>query len=321
MGKLPPTLFVAALACLAGLTADPASAKRQYVIAADVSSDPANAQEAAYLKRMGELLRTRGFVVGSNLRIEAMAKGSTESDAASMLALKPDLVHVRNTRMAKEISRLSPGTPVVFRVGSDPLASGLIESYARPGMNMTGVVALGEAMLEKRIELVRELLPKARRVAIIANLRYQRAADLKHEEFLQSRARKLGLTLSFVDVERFGSDCARVRPEIEAARPDAMMIEPPFDACTTEYFALEAELRIPAISGWFEGVAQLAADEEDNLRMAMDAAARVLKGERPATIPVARTQRFILTVDLKRARALGIEVPTSLLLRADRVLQ
>ena len=127
--------------------------------------------------------------------------------------------------------------------------------------------------------------------------------------------------LSFLDVARFGSDCARARAEIEASRPDAIMVEPPFDACTVEYFALESDLRIPAISGWFEGVAQLAADEEDNLRMAMDAAARVLKGERPGTIPVARTQRFILTVDLKRARALGIEVPPSLLLRADRVVQ
>ena len=215
--------------------------------------------------------------------------------------------------------------PIVFTMGADPVADGLVASLARPGGNLTGVSFLITELNPKRIELLFELAPQAEVIALLVN------PDNPHAErmigFVQEAARSKGLQVQMVR--------ARTESEIDAAfatlpqlHPGALVVgnDAFFNSRRDQLVALASRYAIPAIYGSREAVAaggliSYGANITSAHRQVGIYAGRILKGEKPADLPVQQPTTFELVINLKTAKALGLTVPQSMLMRADEVIE
>jgi putative ABC transport system substrate-binding protein len=212
--------------------------------------------------------------------------------------------------------------PIVFATGADPVDLGLSASLNRPGGNITGVTFLGEALTAKRLELLHDILPAAKSIGFLVNSTTPQAkAQVRDAE---SAAQALGVQLTILD--------ARTQGEIE--RDLAILVGQRIDAVLTgddplfslSLQALVARHALPAVhhlrgSVYAGGLMSYGADLLEAYRLAGRYAGRILKGEKPGDLPVQQSTKVELVVNLKAAKALGIEVPTSILLRADEVIE
>lgn len=283
-------------------------------------------------KALEGYLARQGFEAGKTLRIVYAYSGETADNAGGtphliaraakeLVAARPDAIYVDTTDRAKAVCAETRTIPVVFSVGADPVASGLVRSLSKPGGNATGSARFMEETLSKRIELARELLPNARRIAIVADYPSMKVAGFPAAFDAQARAR--GLENVPADTSRHGND---LRATLEALPRDihALITIFPFMGHRQEPFrildAFEAATRIPVIYE-FPGAGAIAvgAHWEDSVRAALEIVARILRGARPADIPVHQAMRIMLTVNAARARAIGLAIPQSILVRADRV--
>jgi len=271
-----------------------------------------------------EQLARHGFVEGRNLQMTWRGGSGIRQDdreaAQELVAARPDAILTSSSAMTQAAQWATRSVPIVFMHVSDPIADGIVKTYARPGGTTTGVATHHRELLAKRFELLRELLPTAKRVALVAPY------SLVDPSYLASAA-----TISEVSA-RLGFEVREVKMsllrEAEAMKPEAMVIFTTLGQRLTTMNLIDAanRLRIPSLfpdaeSVELGGLMSYGTDPIDDTRLGADLLARVLNGAQPGNVPVHQNSRFVLAINLKSARTLGISVPLSLLQRADQVIR
>lgn len=290
---------------------------------------PTKAKDGSpFLNELRLGLSDLGYVEGRNILIDPYwGEDSAERVPkliAEVVASNPRVI-VAQGSTAPPMRRANTSIPVVFGYSGDPVEAGLVESLARPGGNFTGISYLALDLVGKRIQLIKEALPGAKRVAVLAQP--QHPGDSGERRASESAAAALGLSLEYFEARGAGQ-LPEALAAIEKSRSDAVVMFPvQAIMLNSERIAAWAiKSRIPAISGW----AQFAEGGNlmsygPNLRVATRRLAfyvdRMLKGAKPADLPVELPTRVELVVNMKTARALGIKIPQSILLRADSVIE
>jgi putative tryptophan/tyrosine transport system substrate-binding protein len=285
---------------------------------------------AGWLRAFHQGLSQPGFVEGRNVTIEYRW---AESQYDRLPALAADLVRrqVRvivagATQSAVAAKAATTTIPIVFRTGSDPVALGLVASLNRPGGNVTGVSLLNLELMPKRLELLRELVPTAS-VALLVNPNPGGAVPESQSNVAQAAARTLGLELHVLhaSTER-DIDIAFAR--LVQLRVGALVIgiSPYFQARSEQLAALAIRHAVPTISAYREaaeagGLMSYGTDLRNQFRIVGAYAGRILKGAKPADLPVQQASKVELIINLKTAKALGLTVPLSLRGRANEVIE
>ena len=225
---------------------------------------------------------------------------------------------------AKAAKQVTKTIPIVMTGSADPVADRLVASLARPGSNVTGMSTMTAELGSKRLELLKEVVPGVARVAVIWNPAISSNLEL---QATRAAARTLGVTLKLMEV-RNADDLTRVFAALEKERPDGLTML--FDAKSTGYRALVGDFakkhKIPTIFGAKEfaqagGLMSYAPDIAQSFRRAATYVDKILKGAKPADLPVEQPTKFELVINLKTATTLGLTIPQSLLVRADEIVQ
>ena len=285
------------------------------------------ARNAANFDALRRGLRDLGYVEGRNLVIEyRSADGRAERFpelAAELVRLKVDLIVTRGTPAARAAKKATETIPMVMATMGDPHA--LVGSYAHPGGNITGVTTFSTELTGKRIELLKELVPSLSRVALLHNMGNP-AAPPEWEETKRA-ARSLGLRAELLDV-RSQDDLGRAFERAVRQHVDALLIGA--DGLTQMHqqaiVDLVAQNRVPAAYPAREfveagGLISYAVNYPDLYFRFASFVDRIFKGAKPGELPVEQPTKFALVINLKTAKALGLTIPQSLLLRADEVIQ
>jgi ABC-type uncharacterized transport system substrate-binding protein len=310
----------------------------------------ADAQQAAKVPRIGYLvpnlaanphwleafrqgLRDLGYVEGRNLVIEyRSAEGKLErlpALAAELVALKVDVIVVGGTLVALAAKQATRTLPIVFAAVADPVSSGLVTSLAQPGGNVTGLSLLAPELVGKCLEQLKQAVPGVSRVAVLwqpgGGLGERTEKDMLKEAEVAALA--LGVRPQFVGA-RGPADFERAFSEMTRARAGAltMLGSPMFFNERRRLVDLAAKHRLPAVYPWREfvdagGLMAYGANLADLSRRAATYVDKILKGAKPADLPVEQPTKFELVVNLKTAKALGLTIPQSVLGRADQVIE
>jgi len=284
-----------------------------------------NPDPAIFLQGFRAALRDAGHVDGQNIRIEVRSADGNSSllpaRAAELVALKVDVIVASLTPAIAAAKQLTSDIPIVMAPAGEPVATGLVASLARPGGNITGVSTATAEVLGKSLELIRETLPAARRVAVLAN-----EADPLMRAFVDQAgrgARALGME----------ADIVMVRPEtplqsafeaIKAKAAEALIVQGSLQS--RELFDLAISYRLPSFSSnrlvvASGGLMTYGASNAEVQRGVVSYVDRILKGARPGELPVMQPTAFELIVNMKTAKAIGLAVPPTLLARATEVIE
>ena len=322
-------LFLALLAMASVADAQPA-AKTWRLGMLTVNPRPMNVNSPIYVAFFEEM-RSLGYREGENLVIEwrhtAAQPERARREAAALVAWKPDVIFTVSGTNAIALRDASTSVPIVVGVGGDLVGMGLAATLARPGGNVTGSQLLSPDLAAKRLELLKELLPQLRRVAMlhattqVDHLFYDRIyADL------QSAAAAAGVTLLRITVKS-GADAERAFGEMAAGKVDAVLVmaSPLITANRERILAAASHQRIPAMYEIGDeaengGLIAYGPKLEEMFRRGAHYVDRVLKGARPAELPIQQPIQFELVINRRTATALGLRIPASMLLRADRVV-
>ncbi len=289
-----------------------------------LSSSPAD----PFVKAFQQGLRELGYVEGRNITVEyRWTEGRFDrlpGLAAELVRLKVDII-VASSQAAVAARQATSTIPIVMPIITDPVRLGLVASLAKPGGNATGFATQNDELPGKWIELVRETLPKASRVAALFQPTYDGGIQLKAAE---SAARSLGVRLQPLNVES-SDDLGPALTEIQRSRPDALIVTSSalFYAARTRLVEFAAKHRLPAIYHQSEfvvssgGLMSYGPDFRDLNRRAAIYVDKILKGAKPGDLPVEQPTKFELVVNRRAAKALGLTIPQSLLLRADRIVE
>jgi putative ABC transport system substrate-binding protein len=273
-------------------------------------------------------LRETGYVENENVRIEYRY---ADNDFARLPALATDLMGARpavivgNRPAVQAVRSFDEAVPIVFVLGDDPVESGVVTNLNRPGGSTTGVTFFGGGSLDaKRLELLHEIIPRDRTVAVLVDGAYSgRDAELPS---LHAAARSLGRTLAVVVADPYRMDAAF--EDIAKASAGALLVSgsPSFASRRHELVALASRYSLPASydqRAYVEvgGLMSYGADFPGAYRIAGTYVGRILSGDRPGDLPVVQPTTFEFAINLKTAKALGLEVPLTLLARADEVIE
>jgi putative ABC transport system substrate-binding protein len=276
-------------------------------------------------------LNETGYVEGRNVTIEyRWANGQNDR----LPALAADLVrrHVNviaapgSTPAALAAKAATATIPVIFQVGTDPVAAGLVASLARPAGNVTGVTNINTELIPKRLELLRELIPTAKLIALLVNPTSPFITESISKD-LQSATRALGLQLHILnasteyDFDTVFATFTKLRADVLVIAPDAMFI-----SRSGQLGTLTLRHAVPAVTQFREfaaagGLMSYGGSFTEPTRLVGVYTGRVLKGEKPADLPVMQATKVELVINLKTAKALGINVPNTLIGRADEVIE
>ena len=278
---------------------------------------------AAFVKRLREL----GWIEGRTIAIEyRWADGRRErfaEIAAEFVERKVDVI-LTSGAAGNAAKKATSTIPIIFAVANDPLGSGLVASLARPGGNVTGLSAQQSDLVSKRLELLREVVPGFRQLAIMANVGYP-AAVLEMDE-VQGTARTFGFEVAKLEIRR-PEDIA---PAFEAlkGRAEALYVcsDPLVNANRIRINTLALVARLPTSYAHREyvdagGLMSYGPNFADLFRRSAELVDKVLRGMKPADIPVEQPTKFELVINLKTAKTLGLDVPSMLLARADEVIE
>jgi putative tryptophan/tyrosine transport system substrate-binding protein len=270
-------------------------------------------------------LRDLGYIEGQNIRFEfRSAEGHLDrlsELAAELVSLKVDIIVTWFTPTALAAKQATDEIPIVMAETGDPVGTGLVASLPRPGGNVTGMAAVTAELAGKSVQLIRDMLPTARRVTALVD-----ATDPFSKPFLEQiklGGEATGTTINPVRIsssEEFETAFA----SMEKDRPDAVIVQPSLPSKRAAELALKH--RVPAVSvpRWFAeegGLMSYSARYVDLFRKAAVYVDKILKGAQPADLPVEQSTHFELVINMKTAKVLGIDVPASLLARADEVIE
>jgi putative tryptophan/tyrosine transport system substrate-binding protein len=285
----------------------------------------------AFVAAFREGLQKLGWTEGRNIRIDFRWATPTDAEsrqrfAQELVALQPDLILSNNTPTTATLLQQTRTIPIIFALGVDPVGSGFVASFPRPGGNVTGFTLFEPTMAGKWLELLKEIAPRVNRVAILSNPATATYAEYFLNPFKAAAA-------SF-DVEAILAP-VRGPSELESAiaaqgrapngglmvMPDSFMV-----VHRAEVTSLAARYRLPVISPYrfyteLGGLLSYGNDYVDNFRRAATYADRILKGAKPSELPVQAPVKFELVINLKTAKALGLDVPLHLQQRADEVIE
>ena len=309
------------------------------------------AQQAAKVARIGYLstnlassphhheafrqgLRDLGYVEGRNVVIEYRdAEGKVERHpalAAELVALKVDVIVVAGSTLTAQTAKQATSTlPIVFIAVGDPVGSGLVTSLARPGGNVTGLSNIGPELVGKCLELLKQAVPGVDRVAVLwvrGALGERTDKDMLKGAEVAGRA--LGVQLQFVDAGGLENNFDRAFSDMTSARAGGLTVLPSARLLREHrrLVDLAAKNRLPAVYTSREfvdagGLMAYGANLADLYRRAATYVDKVLKGAKPADLPVEQPTKFELVINLKTAKALGLEIPPTLLTRADEIIE
>ena len=274
-------------------------------------------------------LRELGYVEGTNIAIEwryAEGKVHRLSElAAELVRLRVDIIVSGGptvTRPAKEATSM---IPIVMALDDDPVGSGFVASLARPGGNITGLSTLAPEISGKQLELLKEIVPKLTRVAVIGNSTRAGTAQMLKETELAAEALKV--QLQYLDVLA-PKDIESAFRASSKGRADAVLVltSPVFLSQRTQTAELAVKSRLPAIYSWPEnvedgGLMTYSVSITDLYRRAATYVDKILKGTKPADLPVEQPKKFEFIINLKAAKQIGLTIPPNVLARADRVIK
>jgi putative tryptophan/tyrosine transport system substrate-binding protein len=278
----------------------------------------------AFVQRLREL----GWIEGRTILIDYRgAEGSTERAAeiaAEFVRRKVDVIVTSATGPVLAAKQATSVIPIVFTNANDPVNTGLVASLARPGGNVTGMSVQGPDLAGKRLELLREIVPNLRRLAIIANVGNPGVA-LEISE-AEGAARTLGLEVVTPEIRR----AEDIAPAFETSkgRADALYVasDPLLSSNRVRINSLALGARVPTMHGLREyveagGLMSYGANMPDLFRRAAEYVDKILRGAKPADLPVEQPTKFDLIVNLTTARVIGLQIPEAFLLRADEVIE
>jgi putative ABC transport system substrate-binding protein len=286
------------------------------------------AQPDPFIAGFREGMRERGYMEGQNL---AFVLRYAPDDPAALRAMLPEILAVPADLIVSSgpaIQAMRAATtdrPILFAISGDPVELGIAESLARPGRNFTGSTFMSLDVAQKRVELLKELMPALRTLAVLSNTTHP--GEHSEREATRSAAEALSIRIAYVP---FGS-AAELEEALERVRTlgaDALLVFP--EGATMVHRARIATFarsqRLPSMFGWREycdagGLASYGANQRATYARLAEYADRLLKGEKPESLPIQRASTFELVINLRTARAIGVEVPQSLLARADTVVE
>jgi putative tryptophan/tyrosine transport system substrate-binding protein len=272
-------------------------------------------------------MKDRGYVEGQNLAfVLRYAPGDPVAVRAmlpELLAIPADLIVVSGPAM--QAMKAATGKPVLFAISGDPVELGVAQTLNRPGRNFTGSTFLSFDVAQKRVQLLRELLPSLRTLAILSNTNHP-GEQFEHKVTLEA-AHALSIRLAYVPFGS-GSELDGALERVRAENSDAMLVFP--DGVTMVHRAKIVQFakvhRLPSMFGWREycdagGLACYGANQRATYVRLAIYADRLLKGEKPSDLPIEQATNFELVINLKTAKALGISVPPSMQARADEMIE
>jgi len=322
------------IALLGGAAAWPLAARaqqgermRRVGVLMNFAADDTDAQTriGAFLQALQQL----GWTIGRNVRIETRWSGGKSDDvrryAAELVALAPDVILAHGTSTVRPLLQATRTVPIVFPVVGDPVAGGLVDSLARPGGNVTGFISWEFNFSGKWLELLKQIAPDVTRVAVLQDP--TQGAGSSQFAAIQAVAPSLRVEVTPVNL--------RDPPEVERAVADFARTSngglivtgnPLSNVHSKLIIALAARHKLPAV--YYErffvaagGLISYGSDYIDQYRRAAGYVDRILKGEKPADLPVQAPTKYETVINLKTAKALGLTVPDSLLARADEVIE
>ena len=317
---IPGGLLAAALAA----EAQPAAVPRiGWLVYGGPFTEASRGLEAAVLRELKE----RGYEDGRNLKIEYRhAEGRSErlpELAAELVRSKVNLLLALGGDVAVALRRATTSIPIVVATSTDPVRSQLIASLAHPGGNLSGVTFVFDELAAKRVELLKEVMPRLSRLAVLWDPTH---VDNDFPQ-VEIAARRLGLQLQSLEIHGPNELESALRAAING-RAEALLVVPGRLTGFLSRRIIEgaAQSKIPVISGWREfaesgAVLSYGPDRVESAKRTVIYVDRILKGARPGDLPVEQPTKFELVVNLKAAKALGLSVPRSVLQRADQVIE
>jgi putative ABC transport system substrate-binding protein len=300
--------------------------QRVGVLVALAADDPqAQARNAAFLSGLGEL----GWGVGRNLQIDYRWGGGDAARlpryAAELVALAPDVILAVGASTVGPLQQATGTVPIVFVQVTDPVGAGYVASLARPGGNTTGFTLFEFGISAKWIELLKEIAPHVTRAAVLGDPRVP--AGLGMLGAMQSVAPMLGVELTSIGI-RDAPEMERAVTAFARGSNDGLIVLPGLQTVIHRELivTLGARQKLPAVYPYryyvaIGGLISYGPDEIKQHRQAAGYVDRILKGEKPADLPVQAPTKYELAINLKTAKALGLEVPPMLLARADEVIE
>jgi ABC-type uncharacterized transport system substrate-binding protein len=276
-------------------------------------------------------LQKLGWMEGRNIRIDI--RWTTPGDAESrqrsvkeLVELQPELIVTQNTPTTAAMRQQTRTIPIIFANAIDPVGSGFVASFARPGGNLTGFIIVEPTIAGKWVELLKEIAPRVNRVAFLFN-----PATATYAEYFLKPFKAAAPSFAVEAVAAPIHDTSELESVFaaQAREPNSGLIVMPdafLNAQRTEIISLEARYRLPAVHSFrffaeFGGLMSYGVDLPNNFRRAATYVDRILKGAKPADLPVQAPTEYELVINLKTAKALGLDVPWFLQQRADKVIE
>jgi putative tryptophan/tyrosine transport system substrate-binding protein len=314
----------AAASPLAALAQQPARVQRIGVLAPGVAADLERQNRIAAFQ---QALRELGWTDGGNVRIDYRWRDADgiRSSAAELVALAPDVIFAVGSSALAAVQQVTRTVPIVFAVVADPVGAGYVDSLARPGGNVTGFLLFEYDIAGKWLELLKQTVPAVTRAAVVRDP--SASAGIGQWAVIQAMAPSMGVELSLINIRDAGEIEHDITAFARLSNSGLIVTATPLVTQHRELIIrLARDYKLPAV--YFEryfvaggGLISYGPRMVDQFRRAAGYVDRILKGEKPADLPVQAPTKYELVVNLKTARTLGIEVPPALLARADEVIE
>jgi putative ABC transport system substrate-binding protein len=290
------------------------------------------ADDAVFQTRVGAFLQglaLLGWTIGRNVRIETRWSGGKADEArryaAELVALAPDVILAHGASTVGPLLQATRAVPIVFPVVSDPVAAGFVDNLARPGGNATGFIVFEYSLSGKWLELLKEIAPGVTRAAVLRDP--TAITGIGQFAVIQSVARSVGVEASPLNLRDAGEIERAITAFARSSNGGLIVAGSALAAVQRNLIiGLAARHRLPAV--YFErhfvtsgGLISYGADQVDGYRRAAAYVDRILKGEKPADLPVQAPTKYELVINLKTAKALGLEMPATVLARADEEIE
>jgi len=326
MQSLRSAMVVALVLCLASWTADGQTSSKTYRVGILASSAETNFGPSSKVFR--EALQAAGWVEGQNLVLDVRYPSDYaqfQKLATDLVRLKVDVIVSLGTPATLAAKRATTTIPIVMESLSDVVATGLVPSLARPGGNVTGVSGFAPELSGKRLELIREILPQAERIAVLTNRSNPVTDPVVHA--IESAARQMRMKLKIIDIHQ-RTELAPAFETMRRERADALVIvaDPSLFTERPLIVQLAAQHKLPTIyemrlfpeAGGLLSYGPLPQERFQRMAAYVD---RILRGAKPGDLPIERPTTFELVVNLRASQSLGLTIPRSVLVRADEIIQ